>query len=65
MLRVPGEQSLYGVSPDRSLAGLMPSSPRSQTTCVWSSPRRPMISGRVIDSNGTPQAARTVIVQDR
>ena len=40
MLRVPGEQALYGVSPDRSLAGLMPLAADADSV-RWSCPRRP------------------------
>ena len=60
MLRAPGEQSLYGVSPDRSLAGLMPL-PAEADNVRFVIARAPRISGRVIDSNGTPQPARSLI----
>jgi beta-lactamase regulating signal transducer with metallopeptidase domain len=60
MLRIPGEQSLYGVSPDRSLAGLMPLAAEADNVRLVIS-KAPMISGRVIDSNGTPQAGRSLI----
>ena len=60
MLRAPGEQTLYGVSPDRSLAGLMPLPAEADNVRLVIS-KAPRISGRVIDSNGTPQAARSLI----
>jgi hypothetical protein len=60
MLRIPGEQSLYGVSPDRSLAGLMPLAAEANNVRLVIS-KAPMISGRVINSNGTPQAGRSLI----
>lgn len=60
MLGVPGEQTLYGASPDRSLAGLMPlPAEADKVRLVISKP--PMIRGRVIDSNGTPQTGRSLI----
>jgi hypothetical protein len=60
MLRIPGEQSLFGLSPDRSLAGLMPLAAEADNVRLVIS-KAPMISGRVIDSNGTPQAGRSLI----
>ena len=60
MLRAPREQTLYGVSPDRSLAGLMPLSAEADNVRLVIA-RAPRISGRVIDSNGTPQAGRSLI----
>lgn len=59
MLRIPGEQSLYGVSPDRSLAGLMPLPAEADNVRLVIS-KSPMITGRVIDFNGTPQADRSL-----
>ena len=61
MLRVPGERNLYGVSPDRSLAGLMPLPAEADNVRLVVS-KAPTITGRVIDSNGTPQAARSIRV---
>ena len=60
MLRVPGEQTLYGMSPDRSLAGLMPLPAEADNVRLVVS-KAPTITGRVIDSNGMPQAARSMV----
>ena len=59
MLRVPGEQTLYGVSPDRSLAGLMPLPAEADNVRLVLA-KAPTITGRVIDSGGTPQAGRSL-----
>jgi beta-lactamase regulating signal transducer with metallopeptidase domain len=60
MLRIPGEQTLYAVSPDRSLAGLMrlPAEPDNVRFVISKSPE---LTGRVVDSDGKPQAQRTVL----
>jgi beta-lactamase regulating signal transducer with metallopeptidase domain len=60
MLRATREQFLYGVSPDQSLAGLMPI-PANADNVRLVVARAPRISGRVIDSNGTPQPSRSLI----
>ena len=52
----------FGLRPDRSLAGLMPLAAEADNVSVVVS-RAPMISGRVIDSHGTPRAARPVAVR--
>jgi beta-lactamase regulating signal transducer with metallopeptidase domain len=57
MLKAPGEWILRAAS--GGLAGLMPLSPESENVTLVVS-KAPTITGRVIDSNGTPQAARHV-----
>ena len=60
MLRVPGEQALYGVSPDHS-RGLMPLAADADSVRLVMSKAAPMITGRVVDSNGMPQAGRSLM----
>jgi hypothetical protein len=60
MLGSPGEQTLYGVSPDRSLAGLMPLPAEAENVRLVIN-KAPGITGRVIDSSGTPQAGLSML----
>jgi beta-lactamase regulating signal transducer with metallopeptidase domain len=62
MLRAPGEWYLYGASRERSLAGLMPVTAAADNVSLVVS-TSPTITGRVIDSQGTPLAARVVGVR--
>jgi len=62
MLRTPGEWILYATSPERSLAGLMPP-PAEVDNVRFVISKAPRLTGRVIDANGTPQAARNVGVR--
>jgi beta-lactamase regulating signal transducer with metallopeptidase domain len=57
ILRAPGEWILYALS--EGLAGLMPLPAESDNVTLVVS-RAPTLTGRVIDSNGTPQVARHV-----
>ncbi len=62
LLRTPGELYLYAANYEHSLAGLtsVPAG-AGNVTLVVSKP--PVITGRVIDSHGTPQAARLLGVR--
>jgi hypothetical protein len=60
-MRVPSEWYLYGASRERSLAGLMTVTTAADNVSLVVS-KAPMITGRVLDSNGTPQAARDIAV---
>ncbi len=62
MLRTPGEWILYAASGDRSLAGLMPLPAEAGNVGLVVS-KAPKLTGRLIDSDGTPQAARGVDVR--
>jgi hypothetical protein len=60
MLKAPGGWIVYAVS--EGLAGLMPLPAESDNVTLVVS-KAPAITGRVIDSNGTPQPARSVGVR--
>jgi hypothetical protein len=62
MLRPPGEWYLYARSQEGSLAGLMPVPAAADNVSLVVS-NASTITGRVIDSNGTPQAARHFAVR--
>ncbi len=57
LLRTPGELYLYAANRERSLAGMMPVAAGAGNVSLVVS-KAPVITGRVIDSNGTPLAAR-------
>ena len=56
IIQAPGEWMLYAASPTNSLAGFMPF-PTSTDPIALVISKAPTITGRVIDSDGRPQAA--------
>ncbi len=58
----PVSGTFYAANRERSLAGLMPVEAGANNVSLVVS-KEPTITGRVIDSNGTPQAARLLAVR--